>query len=165
MKHFPRVLQYLKPYWRLAWLSGLLIVFGAAFSLLTPWPVAILFDHVLGQKEFPPFLDFLLGPLADNRGLLLMVVVASGLLIAILQNAATVLHTYVNTKIDQSMVIDFRSDMMQHAQRLSLAFHDQRRTGKIIFAINNMGSGIARMVMIIPPLVESFLTLIGMFWI
>ncbi|HEY3394211.1 MAG TPA: ABC transporter ATP-binding protein [Lacipirellulaceae bacterium] len=165
MKYFPRVLQYLKPYWRLACLSGLLIVFGAAFSLLTPWPVAILFDHVLGQKELPPFLAFLLGPLADDRGLLLMVVVAAGLLIAILQNAATVLHTYVNTKIDQSMVLDFRSDMMQHAQRLSLAFHDQRRTGRIIFAINNMGSGIARLVMIIPPLVESFLTLIGMFWI
>jgi ABC-type multidrug transport system fused ATPase/permease subunit len=62
-------------------------------------------------------------------------------------------------------VLDFRSDMMQHAQRLSLAFHDQRRTGKIIFAINNMGSEIARMLMIIPPLAESFLTLIGMFWI
>jgi ATP-binding cassette subfamily B protein len=165
MKHFPRVLQYLKPYWRLAWLSGLLIVFGAAFSLLTPWPVAILFDHVLGQKPFPPFLAFFLEPLADNRGLLLMVVVAAGLLIAILQNAATVLHTYVNTKIDQSMVLDFRSDMMQHAQRLSLAFHDQRRTGKIIFAINNMGSEIARLLTVIPPLAESLLTLIGMFWI
>jgi ATP-binding cassette, subfamily B, bacterial len=165
MKHFPRVLQYLKPYWRLAWLSGLLIVFGAAFSLLTPWPIAILFDHVLGQKPFPPFLAFFLGPLADNRGLLLMVVVAAGLLIAILQNAATVLHTYVNTKIDQSMVLDFRSDMMQHAQRLSLAFHDQRRTGKIIFAINNMGSEIARLLTVIPPLAESLLTLVGMFWI
>ncbi len=165
MKHFPRVLQYLKPYWRLAWLSGLLIVFGAAFSLLTPWPVAILFDHVLGQKPFPPFLAFFLGPLADNRGLLLMVVVTGGLLIAIFQNAATVLHTYVNTKIDQSMVLDFRSDMMQHAQRLSLAFHDQRRTGKIIFAINNMGSEIARLLTVIPPLAESVLTLIGMFWI
>jgi ABC-type multidrug transport system fused ATPase/permease subunit len=63
------------------------------------------------------------------------------------------------------MVLDFRSDMMQHAQRLSLAFHDQRRTGKIIFAINNMGSEIARLLTVIPPLAESLLTLIGMFWI
>jgi ABC-type multidrug transport system fused ATPase/permease subunit len=165
MKYFRRVLQYLKPYWRLAWLSVLLIVFGAAFSLLTPWPLAILFDQVLGDKPFPPSLAFIFEPLADNRGLLLMVVVAAGLLIAVLQNAATVVHTYINTKIDQSMVLDFRSDMMQHAQRLSLAFHDQRRTGKIIFAINNMGSEIARLLTVIPPLAESFLTLIGMFWI
>ncbi len=165
MKYLPRVLQYMKPYWRLAWVSGLLIVFGAAFSLLTPWPLAILFDYVLTQKPFPPFLAFFLEPVADNRGLLLVLVVAAGLLIAVLQNAATVLHTYVNTKIDQSMVLDFRSDMMQHAQRLSLAFHDQRRTGKIIFAINNMGSEIARLLTVIPPLAESFLTLVGMFWI
>jgi ABC-type multidrug transport system fused ATPase/permease subunit len=165
MKYFPRVLQYLKPYWRLACLSGVLIVLGAALGLLTPWPLQILIDNVLEQKPFSPFLARFLVPLANNRGLLLIFVAAAALLITILQNATTVLHDYVSTKIDQSMILDFRSDMMQHAQRLSLAFHDQRRTGKIIFAINNMGSEVARMLMIIPPLAESFLTLIGMFWI
>jgi ATP-binding cassette, subfamily B, bacterial len=165
MRHFPRVLQYLRPYWRLACLSGLLIVLGATFSLLTPWPLKILIDHVLEQKPLPPFLASFLQPLAGEPGLLLFLVVTAGLSIAVVQNAATVLHTYVNTKIDQSMVLDFRSDMMQHAQRLSLAFHDQRRTGKIIFAINNMGGEIARLLTVIPPLAESVLTLIGMFWI
>jgi ABC-type multidrug transport system fused ATPase/permease subunit len=165
MKYFPRVLQYLKPYWRLACLSGVLIVLGATLGLLTPWPLQILIDNVLEEKPFSPFLARFLAPLADNRGLLLIFVAAAALLITILQNATTVLHDYVSTKIDQSMILDFRSDMMQHAQRLSLAFHDQRRTGKIIFAINNMGSEVARMLMIIPPLAESFLTLIGMFWI
>jgi ABC-type multidrug transport system fused ATPase/permease subunit len=149
----------------LAFVSALLIVLGAAFSLLMPWPLKILIDHVLEQKPFPSFLALVLGPLASERGLLLVLVVVAGLLIAVLQNAATVLHTYVNTKIDQSMVLDFRSDMMQHAQRLSLAFHDQRRTGKIIFAINNMGGEIARMLTVVPPLAESLLTVIGMFWI
>jgi len=164
MKYFPRVLQYLKPYWRLACLSGLLIILGAAFGLLTPWPLQVLLDHVLEQKPFPAFLAFL-EPLADDRGLLLILLAAGALVIAILQNATTVLHDYVSTKIDQSMILDFRSDMMQHAQRLSLAFHDQKRTGRIIFAINNMGSEVARMLMVIPPLAESLLTLVGMFWI
>jgi ABC-type multidrug transport system fused ATPase/permease subunit len=125
----------------------------------------ILIDNVLEQKPFLPFLGRFLQPLADDRGLMLILVAVAALLITILQNATTVLHDYVSTKIDQSMILDFRSDMMQHAQRLSLAFHDQRRTGKIIFAINNMGSEVARMLMIIPPLAESLLTLIGMFWI
>jgi ATP-binding cassette, subfamily B, bacterial len=165
MKHFPRVLQYLKPYWRMACVLVLLIFLGAAFSLVLPWPVKILIDHVLEQKPFPPFLAFFLEPLADNRGLLLIVVAIASLFTAVVQNAITVLNEYVSTKIDQSMVLDFRSDMMQHAQRLSLAFHDQRRTGKIIFAINNMGDAIARLLMVIPPLAESFLTLLGMFTI
>jgi ATP-binding cassette, subfamily B, bacterial len=165
MKYFPRVLSYLKPYWHLACVLVLLIFLGAAFSLVMPWPVKILVDHVLEQKSFPPFLAFFLDPFEDQRGLLLVVIATASLLFAMLQNAITVLNTYVSTKIDQGMVLDFRSDMMQHAQRLSLAFHDQRRTGQIIFAINNMGSAIARMLMVIPPLAESILTLIGMFWI
>lgn len=165
MRYFPRVLQYLKPYWRLACGLVLLIFLGAAFSLVTPWPLKVLIDHVLEQKPFPPFLDFVFAPLADNRALLLILVGGCSLLFAAIQNAITVANTYVSTRIDQGMVLDFRSDMMQHAQRLSLAFHDQRRTGKVIFAINNMGAAIAQMLMVIPPLAESLLTLVGMFWI
>jgi ATP-binding cassette subfamily B protein/subfamily B ATP-binding cassette protein MsbA len=149
----------------MACLLVLLIFLGAAFSLVTPWPLKILIDHVLEQKPFPPLLGFFLEPLADERVLLLVLVGGSSLLFAAIQNAITVLNTYVSTKIDQGMVLDFRSDMMQHAQRLSLAFHDQRRTGKVIFAINNMGAAIAQMLMVIPPLAESLLTLVGMFWI
>jgi ATP-binding cassette subfamily B protein/subfamily B ATP-binding cassette protein MsbA len=162
MKYFPRVLPYLKPYWRLACLSVVLIFLGAALGLLVPWPLKILVDHVLGQKPMPTYLDWFLQPLANNRGMLLLVVAAGGLGITLLQNAVTVLHEYASTKVDQAMVLDFRSDLMQHAQRLSLAFHNERRTGKVIFAINNMGGTIAKLVMVIPPLAESGLTLIGM---
>jgi ABC-type multidrug transport system fused ATPase/permease subunit len=45
MKYFPRVLQYLKPYRRAASLAVLLVFLGAAFSLLTPWPLQILIDN------------------------------------------------------------------------------------------------------------------------
>jgi ATP-binding cassette subfamily B protein len=165
MKYFPRVLHYLKPYRRSAFIAVFLVLLGAGFSLLTPWPLQILIDHVFDRKPFPPFLGFFLNPIADQRLLLLVVVTSATLLITLLQNAVTVLNEYVMTKVDQSMVLDFRSDMMQHAQRLSLAFHDQRRTGKIIFAINNLGGDIARLLIVIPKLGESILTLIGMFWI
>src|SRR3954470_15224576 len=165
MKYFPRVLHYLRPYRRAAWLAVFLVLLGAGFSLLTPWPLQILIDHVFDRKPFPPFLGFFLKPIADHRLLLLVIVTSATLLITLLQNAVTVLNEYVMTKIDQSMVLDFRSDMMQHAQRLSLAFHDQRRTGKIIFAINNLGGDIARLLIIVPKLGESILTLVGMFWI
>src|SRR4051812_45633758 len=165
MKYFPRVLHYLKPYRRGAWLAVLLVFLGAAFSLLTPWPLQILIDNVFDRKPFPRVLGFFLNPIADHRLLLLVLVTSASLLITLFQNGITVLSEYVMTKIDQSMVLDFRSDMMQHAQRLSLAFHDQRRTGKIIFAINQLGGDIARMLTILPRLAESVLTLVGMFWI
>src|SRR4030095_358024 len=75
----------------------------------------------------------------------------------------TVLDHYVNTKIDQSMVLDFRSDLFQHAQSLSLSFHDRRRSGMLIYAINNQADAAARLVMAVPPLAQSILTLVGMF--
>ena len=46
------------------------------------------------------------------------------------------LNNYVNTKIEQNMVLDLRSDMFAHAQRLSLAFHDERQTGQLMSQIN-----------------------------
>ena len=63
------------------------------------------------------------------------------------------------------MVLDLRSDVFQHAQRLSLAFHDQRRSGMLIYAINSQGDAVAGMIMIVPALGQSLITLLGMLWI
>jgi len=38
-----------------------------------------------------------------------------------------------------------RSDLFRHAQRLSLAYHDQRRSGMIIYAINSQADAAARL--------------------
>jgi ATP-binding cassette subfamily B protein/subfamily B ATP-binding cassette protein MsbA len=153
------------PYKRLAAISVALILLGALASLLAPWPLKILFDSVLQDHPLPPRLAFFLGPLAEDRSTLLLFAVLGGVLVTLLQNGLTVLDNYVNTKIDQSMILDFRSDLFQHAQRLSLAFHDRRRSGMLIYAINSQADAAARLVMTIPPLAQSVLTLVGMFWI
>src|SRR3954470_9390127 len=117
MKYFPRVLHYLRPYRRLALASAALIFIGAALSLLTPWPLKLLIDQVLEHKPWPPQLAAAVAPLAGSGPALLFIVASSALVIAVLQNVTKVLNDYVTTKIDQSMVLDFRSDMMLHAQR------------------------------------------------
>jgi ABC-type multidrug transport system fused ATPase/permease subunit len=91
--------------------------------------------------------------------------VVAGLAIALLDNGLAVLSNYVQTRLEQRVVLDFRSDLFQHAQRLSLAFHDQKRSGMLIYAINGQGDAVAGMIMIIPALGQSLITLIGMFWI
>ncbi len=50
MKYLTRVFRYLRPYWRLAVVSALLIVLGGLVGLLVPWPLAFLVDCVLGSK-------------------------------------------------------------------------------------------------------------------
>jgi ATP-binding cassette, subfamily B, bacterial len=165
VKYLPKVLGYLKPHWKLAVISVVLMIVGGLVGLMLPWPLAFLLDNVLGNHPMPTAMAWLLGPMAENRSTLLVLTVVAGLVLTLVSSGLTVLDNYVNTKIDQNMVLNFRSDLFQHAQRLSLTFHDQRRSGKLIYAINFQADAAARLVMAIPPLVQSGMTLLGMFWI
>lgn len=164
MKYFSRVLHYLKPYWQLAVVVLALIVLTGAVDLLAPWPLKILVDNVLGEVPLPKWLQAIVG--ADIApGRLLIFAVVTGLVVALSHNVLSVVNSYVQTKLEQRIVLDFRSDLFQHAQRLSLAFHDQRRSGMLIYAINNQGDAVVGLIMIVPTLVQSLITLVGMFWI
>src|SRR6478752_3461926 len=158
-----RVLRYLRPYGPWAAAAVFLIVIAGLTDLLTPWPLKLLVDHALGTYPPPAWLTALLG--SSNRQTLLVFGVVAGLGVALLHNGLAVLNNYVQTRLDQRMVLDFRSDLFQHAQRLSLAFHDQRRSGMLIYAINSQADAAARLVMAVPPLAQSVLTLLGMLWI
>ena len=80
-------------------------------------------------------------------------------------NLLDVLENYVNTKLNLSMGLDFRGDLFQHAQRLSMSYHDQRRSGMLIYLINYQCGAASGLIMAVPPLAQSVLTLAGMFWI
>jgi ABC-type multidrug transport system fused ATPase/permease subunit len=88
-------------------------------------------------------------------------VLARFLIIAI-GNAFTVWNHYLSSKIEQNMVLDLRSDLFAHVQRLSLTFHDDRQTGMLMSQINNQAAAVGNIVMVVPPIAEATLTLVGM---
>src|SRR5438552_11925999 len=161
MGYLPRVLHYLRPYWKLAIASSAILFAAAAGSLLAPWPLKILIDSVLGNVPVPPVLAWF----APDRYSLSLFVVLAGLSLSVGQNLLGVFENYVNTKLHLGMALDFRGDLFQHAQRLSLAFHDQRRSGMLIYAVNYQADAAAQLVVTVSPLAQSALTLLGMFWI
>lgn len=161
-RDFPSVLRFVRPYWQLALASVAMIGVGTFVALLVPWPLAILIDTVLGDKPLPSFL----GPLDGiDPTVMLVIAVLFGFLVTALEHAVGVGDNYVNTKLDQRMVLDFRSDLFRHAQGLSLAFHDQARTGNLMYQINNQASSMGAITVSIPPLAQSVLTLTGMFYV
>jgi ATP-binding cassette subfamily B protein len=164
-QYLRRTFRYLLPYKRLVAVSGVLLVVSSGLGLLAPWPLKILIDNVLENHPLPGYVTAVLGDAAENRFVLLVAAVLAGLLLTLVSNLLTVLDEYVNTTIHESIVLDFRSELFQHAQRLSLAFHDHRRTGQLIFAINGQGGAAAGLMMAVPPLASSVLTLGGMFWV
>lgn len=165
MGYILRVLRYVKPFRRLAVVSVVTTFVVAGLGLAGPWPLKILFDSVLGSHPLPAIVKPLLQPLIDQKYMLLLVVVLGGFGLTALTNALKVVSSQVETRLSQGMILNFRSDLFQHAQRLSMAFHDRRKSGGLIFAINFQADNAAGLVMSLQPLLLSLLTLIGMLWI
>jgi ATP-binding cassette subfamily B protein len=139
MRYFVRVLAYLRPFWKRAAGSIAITIAISLLALAAPWPLKVLFDHVISSHPLPPLLEPILGGVQDRKLLLLPLIVAAGLGITLAQNGLSVVNSYVQTSLEQGMVLNFRSDLFQHAQKLSMAFHDRRRSGGLIFAIRPPG--------------------------
>lgn len=163
IRYLPRIMRYLRPYWALAAWSLVLTLLASGVGLLAPWPLSFLVDSVLGNRPTPHFLTAIFGSWVSNRHALVIVAVIAGLLATLLGDTVSVLNNYISTKLEQYMTLDVRSDLFQHAQRLSIAYHDQKRSGMVIYIISSLGSAAVSLLMKVPYLMKNFATLIGMF--
>jgi ATP-binding cassette, subfamily B, bacterial len=159
-----RVFRYLRPYSTLAIEAVAATVCLVAAGLLVPWPIKILVDSVLGDAPFPPAIQALL-PGEPDKITMLVVTVGAGFVIALLAGVLNVLATYLKTKLEIALTLDFRSDLFQQAQRLSMAYHDQRRSAMVIYIINSLAGAAGTVMMSGLPFAQNALTLIGMIWV
>jgi ATP-binding cassette subfamily B protein len=163
LAYLRRLLPYLRPYWRLALSSVWLTIGATLFGLLAPWPIKILVDNVIGQDPLPAVGVF--GALASHRFFLLTLTVFAGLAIAVMSGGLNVLNSYVNTKLEQRIIADFRGDLFRHTERLSVAFRDQVSTSRLMYAINFEATAAGSLLLSVQPLAQAALTLVGMVWI
>lgn len=138
---------------------GLMIV-AAVAALAEPWPLALLIDDVLGDHSPPGPVVAIAG---RSRSHLIVFAVVAGFVVTLVVHGIAVISEYVTTKLDQSVALDFRSDLFAHCQRLSQGFHDERTTGDSMYRINFEAKAVGQMSVALPPLAQSVLTLIGMF--
>ena len=160
-RSWPKILPFLRPYKKLVGLSFFLVVVTSIVALAEPWPLAMVIDSVLGTKPPPSLLRNWFGASPDPYRLLVFVV-GLGFIIVILSHGLRIINDYVNARVEQNIVLNLRTDLFAQCQRLSLTFHDERHTGQLMSLINLQASSIGGIVMSIPPLLESFLMLIGM---
>jgi len=163
LRDLPRIWPYLGAYKKLAVITVVLVGVSALAGLLTPWPLAILVDSVLGNKPLPA----VLGSLFDSwsKTSLLVFAVLAGLIVTAIHHGVAVAQDYVSTKLEQRLALDFRSDLFQHLQRLSPAFHDSAQVGGLMFTFTQQADSIGRIALALPPLAQSVATLVGMFFI
>ena len=161
-KTLPRIFPYLRPYRKMAALSVVMTILLAIVALAEPWPVAFVVDSIIGGKPAPGWVSGIFG---SSVGVLIGLAVAATLFLTALSGGMTVWNEYLSTNVDQRMVLDVRSDMFQHAQKLSLKFHDSESKGILMYRINQQASALGQIVVALPTVAQSVLTLVGMAYI
>jgi ATP-binding cassette subfamily B protein len=129
------IMQLLRPH-RRALSLGLLAIAGESIAdLLTPWPLKIVLDNVLGEKHIKShgWLDAVIRRTAGHDAMhMLEFACIAVLAIAVLDAICTYGDKYVTTSVGQWVTHDLRSRLYAQVQRLSLTYHDQNQTGDLI---------------------------------
>jgi ATP-binding cassette, subfamily B, bacterial len=160
-KALPRVRPYLRPYRRLLIGVMSLTLLTAILGLAEPWPLAVILNQILAEESQSGFVTSVFGS-DPTVWIVLVSMVVARFLIIVFGNGFTVLSHYLGAKTEQNMVMDLRSDLFAHVQRLSFTFHDQRQTGALMSQINVQAAAVGNIVMVVPPIAEATLTLVGM---
>lgn len=131
-----RVVNIARPCWPQLAVITLLSLLSAPIALLLPLPLKIAVDSVIGDKPLPAWLLALV-PRAWDAGKFPILAIVAGLLLAIalLHSVQALLSSLLQAHTGERLVHDFRAQLLWHAQRLSLAFHDRRGSNDTAFRI------------------------------
>ncbi len=139
-----RLIGVARPYWghlTAIWLLNLLAV---PIALVTPIPIRLAIDSVLGDRPMPAFFTRVLpaAALADDTarlwtivGLMLTIAVVAGVHVMV----SWVLQAYTSERL----TLTFRLLLFRHSQRLSLAYHDARGSSDSVYRIQYDATGLA----------------------
>ncbi len=115
-----RILGFARPYrWQLA-LFVLLIAVDAAAGALTPWLLRILIDHGI----------------AAHRGDVVVGVAAAAAALAVLGAGLSVAERWLSSRVGEGLILDLRTAVFDHVQRMPLAFFSRARTGALVQRLN-----------------------------
>jgi len=112
------------------------MLLASAADLLEPWPLKVIFDHVIGSKPVPLWLARWPYIVHDPRRLLnaaAFTVVA----IAAVGALGSYLEKYLSTAVGQHVMHDLRHILYHHVQHQSLSFFEQRRTGDMVVRLTS----------------------------
>jgi ATP-binding cassette subfamily B protein/subfamily B ATP-binding cassette protein MsbA len=149
---------------RIAWLVGIAAT-EITLGLLTPWPLKLLIDNVLGTQPMPASIAAIAHVLTgDSQAELLVVVVVGGLLLQLASQVMSTINTQVQVDTGQRMVYSLRARLLAHLQALALRHHIVTRTADSVYRVEADAYCVHDLVMSgVLPLLTSVATLTAMF--
>src|SRR5256885_170633 len=154
----------LRPHRAMLAIAFIAVLGETVTDLLEPWPLKIVFDYVFGTKKIPSWMSALPGSIfgRDKVGILHFAIF-SVIIIAVIGAVSAYAEKYLTTSVGQWVMHDLRRILYHHIQRLSLAYHDRKRTGDLISTVTTDIEAIQDFIsQALLGIVVSVLTLAGM---
>ena len=160
-----RILLETRSCWpHLAAISALSLL-SLPLTLLSPIPLKIAVDGLMGKPALPPSLQRFL-PASYSHGSALGLAIGLLVALAILVNLQGLLGWWLQTYTGEKLVWNFRAQLLNHVQRLPLAFHDRYGASDSVYRIQHDAPAIQYVaIQGIIPLVTALFTLIGMIYV
>lgn len=131
-------------------------------TLLYPLPLKIAVDSVLGHEPIPPVLQRFL-PHSQSTAGTLGIAIFLLLGIALLANLQGLVSWWLQTYTGEKLVWDFRAELLDHVQRLPLAFHDRYGATDSVYRIQHDAPTLQYVaIQGVIPLVTAIIMLLGM---
>ncbi|HEY6070840.1 MAG TPA: ABC transporter ATP-binding protein, partial [Chthoniobacterales bacterium] len=131
MSIYRRVFQYYRSFLPHTVAGLALSIIGIGLNLLKPWPFKIIVDQVIGSgRDFAPSY-WTVQP--KNRAII--VLCAALVVIQFFWGVCNWATNYILVKVGLQALLKMRTDLYSHLQRLSLKFHDTRRSSDSSFRV------------------------------
>src|SRR3954453_12815370 len=118
---------------------GLMIGIAAVFiegaaSLAEPWPLKIVLDNVIKGKagQHGWLNQLILSSAGTDKVAILNFAALAVLVVAAIGAVSSYIEKDITANLGQWVMHDLRRTLYSHIQRLSLCFHDQKKTGDLV---------------------------------
>jgi len=132
-----RIVDLLRPHWKAMTMALVGVGGAAAADLLEPWPIKIVLDYALQSRPMPGWMIGMVSRIGGGTLAILNFAVAAVAGIAVAGALSSYLQNYLTTNVGQRIMHDLRRAVYHHIHRLSLAEHDDKRTGDLISRVTS----------------------------
>jgi ATP-binding cassette subfamily B protein len=159
-----RVLHFARPYWLQIVVIFLLSLLTTPLSLLSPIPLKIAVDSVIGSEPLPGFLHRLIPSEIFGKTALLLLAAALMIGIELMSGIVTLCGRLIRSYTSEKLVRDFRAKLFRHAQNLSLEYHDSKGTSDALYRVMWDATSISSIAIDgLAPFITAAFTLVSMF--
>ncbi len=126
-----------KTNWKLLAVSISSLLLTTLLSLVTPWALTMILDHVILKQPLPEKFRFLEQWFGADPLTLLAVFSIAFVVISIVDSMVSYLQKVGFLIVGVNMSAEIRERIFQHLQKLSLSFHEVFRSGDLVYRLTS----------------------------